>query len=139
MRIKALSAVPASLFALLSIGAPAPAMAGDVSNAQLECIVDTIAYDYPGVGECASVWYPWYGSNTATAYFSVIGMPAGSYTYYWTDMNTGKVGVCPTTAATCTRSIFRGGMKTMRVTVIDNATGASNTVFATAEYIDGYN
>jgi hypothetical protein len=118
------------------------AHAGDVTNAQLACFVDTYAYDQLTTGYCASAWTPNTANNPTTAYFEVVGLPAGSYTYTWTDVTTGQTNVCPSTNKVCTRSIRivagRDGVKDMRVTVRDNATGATRTVTATAEFIDAY-
>jgi hypothetical protein len=70
--------------------------------------------------------------------FQVVGLPAGSYIYYRTDMTTGAVGVCATNTSTCLRSIRVNRTKTLRVAVIDNATGASKTISATAYFDDGW-
>lgn len=139
MRLNVVSAVSAALLALAGLSHAPVARAGDVSNAQLACIVDTYAWDYEGIGECTSFWTPSTATNPTTASFWVVGLPAGSYTYYWTDMNTGQVGVCGTNSGSCNRSLRVGQSKTLRLTVIDNATGASKTVFATAYFEDGWN
>lgn len=115
------------------------AHAGNVSNAQLGCYVDTYAYDYPQIGECYGVWTPGTASNPSQAVFEVVGLTAGSYTFYWTDLSTGQVGVCATNSISCLRSIRVGRSKSLRVTVIDNQTGASKTVAATAFFEDGWN
>ena len=119
--------------------AAAPAHAGNVSGAQLSCYVDTYAYDIPEIGACYGVWTPSTATNPSLAVFHVEGLTAGSYTFYWTDLNTGKVGVCPSADISCLRSIRVNQSKTMRVTVVDNATGASKTVQATAYFDDGWN
>ncbi len=134
------------LSALLSTGGffghVPDAHAGDVSNAQLACFVDTYAYDQLSTGYCASAWTPNTANNPTTAYFEVVGLPAGSYTYTWTDLSTGQTNVCPSANKVCTRSIriiaARDGVKDMQVTVHDNATGATKTISATAEFIDAY-
>lgn len=115
------------------------AHAGNVSNAQLSCYVDTYAYDYPEIGECYGVWTPSTASNPSQAVFQVVGLTAGSYTFYWTDLSTGQVGVCASSSISCLRSIRVGRSKSLRVTVIDNQTGASKTVVATAYFDDGWN
>lgn len=132
------SASAAALLALAAIGAPATAHAGNVANAQLTCYVDTYAYDYASVGECYSYWTPSTASNPSTADFAVTGLTAGNYTFYWTDLTTGQVGVCATNSQRCLRSIRVGRSKSMRVAVIDNDTGASNTLTATAYFEDGW-
>lgn len=129
----------AALLALASLGTAAPAHAGDVSNAQLSCYVDTNAWDYASIDECVSYWTPWTASNPSQAIFEVVGLTSGSYTFYWTDLSTGQVGVCATGDSACFRSIRVGRSKTMRVTVIDNQTAASKTVVATAYFEDGWN
>ena len=119
---------------------PAPAaQAGNVSGAQLSCYVDTFAYDYPEIGECYGVWTPFTATNPSQAVFHVEGLTPGSYTFYWTDLNTGQAGVCPSADISCLRSIGVNQSKSVRVTVIDNQTGASKTVTATAYFDDGYN
>jgi hypothetical protein len=133
------STVALAALAATGLGAPAPALAGDVSNAQLGCYVDTYAYDYPTIGECWGFWTPSTATNPSTAVFEVSGLTAGSYTFYWTDLTTGQVGVCGTSDVWCFRSIRVGRSKTVRVTVVDNATNASKTMTATAYYEDGWN
>ncbi len=139
MKSKVLSVLSALVLGTALLGQSAPAQAGDVSNAQLNCYVDTYAFDYPSIGECYGGWTPSTASNPTQAVFQVVGLPAGSYTYYWTDMTTGQVGVCATSAGTCLRSIRVGRSKTLRVAVIDNATGASKTISATAYFEDAWN
>lgn len=138
MKSKLFSALSAAALGIAALVQSAPARAGDVSNAQLSCYVDTYAYDYGTIGECWGGWTPSTASNPSTAVFEVVGVPAGSYTYYWTDVTTGQVGVCATGGSYCFRSIRVGRSKTVRVTVIDNATGASKTVTATAYYEDAW-
>lgn len=133
------SAVAVATLAAAASLTPAPAVAGDVSNAQLGCYVDTYAFDYPSVGECWGFWTPSTATNPSTAVFEVTGLAAGSYTFYWTDLTTGQVGVCSTSSASCFRSIRVSRSKTIRVTVIDNATNISKTMTATAYYEDGWN
>lgn len=139
MKTKILSALSAVVLGTALLGQSAPAHAGNVSNAQLSCYVDTFAFDYAQIDECYSFWTPGTANNPSQAVFQVVGLTAGSYTFYWTDMNTGQVGVCATNSISCLRSIRVGQSKTVRVTVIDNATGASKTVSATAYFEDGWN
>ena len=133
------STTAATLLALTAFGTSPEVHAGDVSNAQLSCYVDTYAYDYGSIGECYSFWTPWTATNPSQAVFEVVGLTPGSYTFYWTDLSTGQVGVCATGDDTCLRSIRVGRSKSVRVTIIDNPTGASKTVAATAYYEDGWN
>ncbi len=139
MKSKLLSALSAIVLGTALLVPSAPAQAGNVSGAELSCMVDTFAFDYASIGECTSGWTPSTATNPSQAIFEVVGLTAGSYTFYWTDMTTGQVGVCATTSSTCFRSIRVNRSKTMRVTVIDNATGASKTVFATAYFEDAWN
>ncbi|MCC7248514.1 MAG: hypothetical protein IT473_07820 [Lysobacter sp.] len=138
MNTKSFSALSAAVLGVALLAPSAPAQAGNVSNAELSCFVDTYAYDYGTIGECWGGWTPSTASNPSNAVFEVVGLTAGSYTYYWTDVTTGQVGVCATGASFCFRSIRVGRSKTVRVTVIDNATGASKTMTATAYYEDAW-
>lgn len=130
-------AASAALGASLLLPAPA-AHAGNVTNAQLGCYVDTYAYDYAEIGECYGVWTPSTANNPSVAVFQVVGLTAGSYTFYWTDLATGQTGICATGNISCLRTIRVGQSKSVMVTVVDNATGASKTVSATAYYEDGW-
>lgn len=132
------SALSVVVLGVAALGQSAPAQAGDVSHAQLSCYVDTYAYDYATVGECYGVWTPGTANNPSQAVFQVVGLTAGSYTFYWTDMNTGQVGVCPTGNISCLRSTRANQSKTVRVTVVDNANGTSKTMTATAYYEDAW-
>lgn len=118
------------------------AHAGDVSNAQLACYVDTYAYDQLSVDYCASAWTPSTANNPTTAYFEVVGLPAGSYSYTWKDLKTGQTGICSSANKWCTRSIriiaARDGTAEVQVTVRDNQTGATKTVSALAEFLDAW-
>ena len=124
--------------AVLLIGAAvvsyAPqARAGDVSNASLSCYVDTTDYDQLTSGYCASGWRPGQ-PNPTIAHFQVVGLAPGSYTFSWSNPQ------CSSASSWCNQSIRKdtsGGQPvTMTVTIHDNATGASTTVSATAEYVD---
>lgn len=129
----------ASAFAA-TVYAP-PAVAGDVSGAQMACYVDTYAYDQQETDYCASVWTPGRADNPTTAVFTVVGLPAGSYSYRWRNVENGAWLSC--TSSSCTTSIAtetRGdGQAILEATVTDTATGASRTVSAVAEYYDGWN
>jgi hypothetical protein len=115
--------------------APA-ARAGDVSNASLSCYVDTTAFDQLTSDYCASGWRPGQ-PNPTTAHFQVTGLAPGSYTFAWSSAQ------CSSTSYWCNQSIRKdtsgGEPVTMTVTIHDNATGASKTVTATAEYVDVWN
>ena len=139
MKTKIMHAASALLLATGLFGHVAPAHAGDVSNAQLGCYIDTYAYDYPTMGGCDGFWTPSTASNPTKAVFGIVGLTPGSYTFYWTDLGTGQVGVCATNSSQCLRTIRVGQSKSVRVTVVDNQTGASKTIAASAYYEDGYN
>ena len=132
-------AASALLLATGLFGHAAPVHAGDVSNAELGCYIDTYAFDYPTIGECYGFWTPSTASNPSTAVFGIVGLTAGNYTFYWTDLGTGQVGVCASYGSECLRSIRANQSRSVRVTVVDNQTGASKTIAATAYYEDGYN
>lgn len=112
------------------------AQAGDVSNASLACYVDTTAFDQLTSGYCAGGWRPGQ-PNPTIAHFEVLGLTPGSYTYSWSNSQ------CSSASYWCNRSIKKdtsGGQPvSLTVTIYDNATGASKTVSATAEYIDVWN
>lgn len=107
-----------------------------VSNATLACYVDTTAFDRLTSGYCVSVWMPGQ-PNPTSAHFEVVGLTSGSYTFTWSSSG------CSSTSYWCNRTIRKdtsGGQPvTTSVTIRDNATGATKTVSATAEYIDGWN
>lgn len=131
-----------SLIALGLMAHAGTAQAGDVSNARLACYVDTYAYDQLSADYCASAWTPSTANNPTVAYFEVIGLPAGSYSYTWKDLKTGQTGVCSSTNKWCTRSIriiaARDGTAEVQVIVRDNQTGATKTVSALAEFLDAW-
>jgi hypothetical protein len=142
MKINATFAASALLLASGLLGHIAPVHAGDVSNAQLGCYVDTYAYDQLTTSNCASAWTPSTANNPTIAFFQVVGLPAGSYSYTWKDLKTGATGVCSSGNATCTRTIriigAADGTASMSVVVRDTQTGATKTVSAYAEFIDAY-
>jgi len=141
MNLSRFSAITATAL-LIVVGSFTPAgtaRAGDVSNAELGCYVDTYAYDYPTIGGCIGYWTPSTADNPSVAVFEVSGLPAGNYSFYWTDLLTGQSGICSTSSPWCTRTISVNGIKRLRVIVIDNQTGASKTLIATARYFDGWN
>lgn len=135
--------IAAGIAAALSLSAAAPARAGDLSGAQLTCYVDTYAFDVPQADWCHSTWTPGTANNPSVAVFSVAGLPAGNYSYAWTDLETGgtpsgcgNAEYCIVPIATETRG---DGEARARVVVTDLATGAQRALNATAWYWDGYN
>ena len=107
MILKRTQSIAASALLLVGgvFGHAEVAHAGNVSTAQLSCYVDTYAYDYPDIGECHGVWNPGTASNPSQAVFQVVGLTAGSYTFYWTDLSTGRwVSAPPATSAVYVRS-----------------------------------
>ena len=134
-------AASALLFAGGSLLPAGTAQAGNVASAQLTCYVDTYAFDYPSAGYCGSAWTPGSASNPTVAVFEVTGLTAGYYAYSWTNLegggnNCGNSSVCLVPIATETRG---DGYAAMAVTVTDLQTGAQNTVYAEASYVDGWN
>lgn len=130
----------AVLMASGSFGYAQPAHAGNVYAAQLGCYVDTFAFDYLEIGSCGSVWTPWSASNPTSAYFQINGLPAGNYSFAWTNLETGGNPGCY--GMSCSVSIapdtFGDGYAAMAVTITDLNTGAQNTVAADAYYWDGW-
>jgi hypothetical protein len=139
MKSKLLSALSAVVLGTAMLSQSAPAQAGNVSNAQLGCYVDTYAFDYPTDGSCEGYWTPYSASNPTTAVFEVTGLPAGSYTFTWVDLGTGQTGVCSSAYAACLRSIRLNRTVTISVVVTDTQTGANKTLVATAGFWDGWN
>ena len=126
----------AAMLAAASSGALATyshvARAGDVSNATLACYVDTTAFDQLTSDYCASGWRPGQ-PNPTTAYFEVVGLAPGSYTFSWSRPGCGNISYCNTSI----RKDTSGGQPiTLTVTIQDNQTGAVKVVSATAEYVD---
>ncbi len=139
MKSKLLSALSAVVLGSAMLGQSAPVQAGNVSNAQLGCYVDTYAYDYPTDGACEGYWTPYTASNPTTAVFEVNGLAAGSYTFTWVDLGTGQTGVCSSADAACFRSIRLNRTVSLSVIVTDTQTGASKALTATAGFWDGWN
>lgn len=121
----------AVLGSLLTLGlAISPnSQAGDLSNATLDCYVDTSAYDQWSSGFCASVWTPGQPDPTY-AVFEVHGLPTGNYSYSWSSASCSGIG--------CHTLIGVEQMISRSVTVTDNDTGATKTLSARANYIDGW-
>jgi len=120
---------------------PAPeAKAGDLTNARMQCLVDTFAFDPLTDHYCGSVWTPGTANNPTVAYFTVAGLTAGSYSYQWTNLETGGTpcgnqSYCTVSIATETRG---DGYASLSVKITDLQTGQQKTVIAEAEYLDGY-
>lgn len=118
------------------------AYAGDVTNAVLACYVDTNALEQFTNNRCRSVWTPSTGSDPTDAVFQVFGTTAGSYSYTWTDLETGQNPGCSSTSSQCVVSIGTDvsgdGIAQLQVVVRDTATNATKTVTATARYFDGW-
>lgn len=134
------SAASALLLAAGLFGHSETAQAGNVSNAELTCYVDTYAFDYPSVGYCGSVWTPGSATNPSVAVFEVTGLPPGYYAYSWTNLegggnNCGNSNSCLVPIATET---YGDGYAAMAVTVTDLQTGVQKTVYAEATYMDGW-
>ncbi len=133
----------ASFFAALVLGVigmlsmPAPAYAGDVSQAQLGCYVDTYAYDQLELDACYGGWTPYTANNPSIAVFEVVGLPAGSYAFNWIDRDTGQT-VC-VGSAQCARSIGLNQSVRLTVFVWDTQTGALKKMSADAMYLDAWN
>ena len=143
MILKRHHSIAASALLLASglFGHVAPVHAGDVSNAQLTCFVDTYAFDYPRAGSCSAGWTPGSASNPSVAVFEVSGLAPGSYSFAWTDLETGSnvcdnSSVCFIQIATET---YGDGYAALALTVTDNASGTQNTVVADASYMDAWN
>lgn len=135
----ALSVLAPAVAAAVLFAAPAQeARAGDVSNAQLACYVDTYAFDTPRVGICWSFWTPFTADNPSVAVFEVQGLAAGNYRFSWRNPLTGEGVLCPGFTF-CQVPIGVGESKRLQVTITDMDTGASKTVVARANYYDGWN
>jgi hypothetical protein len=128
--------------ALIGISDPKPAHAGNVTNAVLACYVDTFAFDNYTNNICSSIWTPSSANDPTLAVFEVFGLTAGSYTFTWTNLETGTTPAGCGNSAFCTISIGTDvsgdGISRASVLIRDNATGATKTVSARARYFDGY-
>lgn len=115
------------------------AHAGDVSNAELTCFVDTYAFDYATVGYCESYWTPSTATNPTTAVFEVTGLTAGNYSFAWKNLETGATGVCASNSNSCWQSIsYFNSPSVIEVTVRDTDTNATKTLNAYAYFWDGW-
>lgn len=134
------AAASALLLAAGLFGHSETARAGDVSNAELGCFVDTYAYDYSTVGYCESAWTPSTATNPTTAVFEVTGLPSGNYSFAWKNLETGATGVCSSSNSFCFQSIsLFNSPSVIQVTVRDTDTNATKTLNAYAYYWDGWN
>jgi hypothetical protein len=140
MTFKRTHSITASALLLAStlLGHTDAAHAGNLSNAQLGCYVDTYAFDYPTIGSCYSVWIPNGASNPSAAVFEIQGLPAGSYTFTWIDYLSGQSGVCSSAYSGCVRTIEVNQTIGMAVIVTDTQTGESTVLYADASFYDGY-
>jgi hypothetical protein len=112
--------------------ASSPAAAGTLDQAQVACFVDTYAYDQLTTDYCASVWTPGSADMDSVAYFEVVGLPAGNYTYSW-NFGCANANYCVTGI-----SARFDPTKTAYVTVRNVATGEQRALSATADYINGW-
>jgi len=134
----AIHRIAAAMFAAALFAAPAQeARAGDVSDAQLACYVDTYAFDTPRVAMCWSFWTPSTADNPSVAVYEVQGLAPGNYRFSWRNPLTGEGVICPDVTS-CQLPILVGESKRLQVTITDMDTGASKTVVARATYYDGW-
>lgn len=133
-------AAAALLLAAGLFGHSETAQAGNVSNAELECYVDTYAYEYATVGYCESYWTPNTATNPTQALFEVTGLPAGNYSFAWKNLETGATGVCASNQHYCLQSIsYFNSPSILEVTVRDTDTNATKTLNAYAYFWDAWN
>ncbi|SDD70081.1 hypothetical protein [Aquimonas voraii] len=109
-----------------------PAHAASLDQAQVGCYVDTYAFDTLTADYCVSAWTPSSAQLRSVAYFEVIGLPAGNYSYSW-NFACGNSRSCSTSITARPEQI-----KTAVVTVTNVATGEQRTLSATAEYLNGW-
>lgn len=123
----------AAVVGLAAVTAPIDQARASLNNAELECIVETMAYDQPGIGFCESFWFPWTGTNPTTAVFNVVGLtPGGNYEFFWSESGCGNT-------SSCSRSIRTDHPVTVTVTILDHSTSTFKQVSATAYYWDAFN
>lgn len=136
-----LSAIASALLLATGLlGHSETARAGNVSNAELTCFVDTYAFDYATVGYCNSYWTPYTATNPTTAVFEVTGLTAGNYSFTWKNLETGATGVCASNSNSCWQSIsIFNSPSIIEVTVRDTDTNATKTLNAYAYFWDGWN
>lgn len=142
MHVKKMVVLSALALALLPHSKPAAAVeiSGNVSGAALACYVDTNAYDQPKVGVCRSIWTPGTASNPSIAYFTVVGLTTGNYSFVWKDLETnGNPGcsgsVCIVPIST---DVSGDGLAKLQVTITDLDNNTQKIVSATARYLDGW-
>lgn len=135
--------VLAAIALAVSAGAaPREVAAGNLAGATLACYVDTYAFDQLTPYFCYAGWTPSTASNPTVAYFEVVNLSAGSYTFSWKDLDTGttppgcgNTQFCSTGIAT---DVSGDGLVRMSVKITDNATGLSTTATAEAQYLDAW-
>lgn len=127
-----LSAALVSLSALSF--APNAAQAGSLDNAAVACYVDTFAYDQLSTDYCAATWTPSTANIVTIAHFEVVGLQAGSYSFYWNQSTCGNNRVCNTSITAQPEQEIKGS-----VLIVNNLTGEQKGVYAYAEYINGWN
>jgi hypothetical protein len=110
----------------------APANAGSLDQAQVGCYVDTYAFDELTADFCIAAWTPGSADLHTVAYFQVVGLPPGTYSYSW-NFACGNWGSCTTDITARPEQT-----KTAVVTVTNVATGEQRTLSASAEYINGW-
>lgn len=132
------NAMIATLLAAMGLSSAAqPAIAGDLTNVKLSCFVDTNANDALTANGCVSMVGN--GPDPTTASFVVTGLTPGSYSYVWTDLDTGTTPAgcgnfhaCNTPIAS---DLMGDGLIRMSVLVTDLSTGLSKTVVARARFV----
>lgn len=113
--------------------APNAAHAGSLDNAAVACFVDTYAFDQSSIDYCGAVWSPGAADLQTTAYFEVVGLPPGNFSYHWdADCNSN------TTVCTAPISARPEGFAKRGLVIVDNNTGEEVTVSAFAEYLNGW-
>ncbi|MFK3647998.1 hypothetical protein ACI2IY_06105 [Lysobacter enzymogenes] len=140
MRINAMIGLSAVALAV-AMGYAEPARAGDLSNAGMECYVDTFRFDIATADSCTSLWVPNGAHDPSVAVFSVTGLPAGNYSYVWRNLETNAiVASCIYSACAVPIATDRlgDGIAILQATITDLDTGATRQVQATAYYLDGY-
>lgn len=126
--------LPALFAAAVGLSAaPTTAVAGSLDNAAVACFVDTYAFDQSTTDFCMSLWTPSSANVESIAYFEVVGLPPGNFSYYWD-------GDCNSSGTTCTAPISARpeGFVKRGLVIVDNNTGEQVTVSAFAEYLNGW-
>ena len=113
--------------------APSQASAGSLDNAALACYVDTFAYDQLVSDYCWSPWTPSTGNRSTTAHFEITGLPPGNYSYRWSRKTCGAGTEC-SVSIRVNQTIYDVAVKIQNLN-----SGETTSVFAVAEYPDGWN